>query len=421
MVSPLLRRAPAVLALAVVAQACSFGASSPSTTSPPATTPFSAPASEAAETPPSEPDIPALSQLPGLLVVEDGSDLRIVRPDGSGPIDLPGSIEGSQPSWSADGTTVAWSTVRPSGTPAVAVSAIGSEPDYLETGFLPFYISWSPSGSHLGVLGNGASGTIEFALIEPTAATVRSVDSGAPFYFDWSPDGTQIVAHVGESELRVIEVATGSRLRSVPATGEFQAPQWIDEGIVYQDSTPKAIQARGMALQGSTTQRLLVGDIDSSDREIARFDGFGAFAVSMDRVAYSTGSGLDLWVVEAGADPVKVNDDPVLAFQWSPDGTRLLSLEFDPASAAPSAHWVVWTEAAVMGFPDFQPSGPWISRYLPFWDQYNRSLSVWSPDGTAFVYTAVTEQGAAEVLVQMVAEDLEPVAVASGEAASWSR
>ncbi len=315
---------------------------------------------------------------------------------------LPGSIDGSQATWSADGRRLAWSTIRPSGTPAVAVAAVGPTP----TTSKPVSFPSTSHGAHpartLRCSETEPSGTIEFALIEPEKDAVRTVDGGAPFYFDWSPDGAQIVAHVGESELRVIDVETGSRIRSVPTTGEFQAPQWTDEGIVYQDSTPSAIRARGLAVQGSTTQRLLVGTIDASDREITRFDGFGAFAATTDRVAYLTGSGLDLWIVETGAAPIKVNDGAVLAFQWSPDGTKLLSLEFDRDSEVPAARWVVWADDEVRRFAEFEPTGVWTERYLPFWDQYNRSLSIWSPDGEAFVYSATSGTGPSEIFVQVV-------------------
>ena len=46
----------------------------------------------------------------------------------------------------------------------------------------------------------------------------------------------------------------------------------------------------------------------------------------------------------------------------------------------------VWDGEDTVVFPSFLPSRVWLVQYLPFWDQYSRSLTLWSPAGDAFTY-----------------------------------
>lgn len=362
----------------------------------------------------------------GSLVTEAGPTLTVLAPDGSSPRHLPGAIDGGQPTWSPDGTQIVWSTTDGSAQPIVTTTELGSESTKdTPAPFFPFYYSWSPTGERIGMLGNGSSGTIEFAILDVEDGAIKTIDTGAPFYFDWSPDGESVVAHVGNSELRVIDAASGAELSSVPSSGLFQAPQWTELGILFQESTASSIQARGVVMQRSTTQRIVLGDPGGDVEELAKFDGASAFAARGDMVAYlkpsvlSTNAGPAVWVKQIDGPEQPVLASGVLAFQWSPNGRRLLVLEATVEPQGPRLRWSVWSDGELIRFESFAPTLTFLSRYLPFWDQYNRSISIWSPDGDSFVYTAEID-GASEVFVQRVADGVAAERIGTGEFASWS-
>jgi TolB protein len=109
-----------------------------------------------------------------------------------------------------------------------------------------------------------------------------------------------------------------------------------------------------------------------------------------------------------------VSPGPVAAFEWSPDGERLLYLIVDRAAGLVAPH--VWDGQMTTGFEGYVPTPLFVAQYLPFWDQYTRSLTTWSPDGTAFVY-ASQGSGGGEIWVQPLEGDRRMVA--EGEFASW--
>lgn len=87
----------------------------------------------------------------------------------------------------------------------------------------------------------------------------------------------------------------------------------------------------------------------------------------------------------------------------------------------PEARWRVWERGEHITFEEFTPSLTSLGSYFPFWDQYARSLTLWAPDGGAFVYSALdTETGIASVYVQPVEGGAEPLLIGEGEWASWS-
>jgi hypothetical protein len=136
-----------------------------------------------------------------------------------------------------------------------------------------------------------------------------------------------------------------------------------------------------------------------------------------DRVAYTdSGSGPNLGelrvVTTTGGDSTLVDPGPVAASEWDPSGTHLLffTLDLDAGQLIPN----VWDGTEVKAFSGFNPTPAFVRQYLPFWDQYSRSLTLWSPAGDAFVL-ADAEQG---ILVQQLDTD-SPAPVADGIFASW--
>jgi hypothetical protein len=67
----------------------------------------------------------------------------------------------------------------------------------------------------------------------------------------------------------------------------------------------------------------------------------------------------------------------------------------------------------------FPPSKGFFS-VLPFFDQYQRSSTVWSPDSRFIGFTALTDQGASGLFVARADGNIKPRFLASGDDAFWS-
>jgi TolB protein len=110
---------------------------------------------------------------------------------------------------------------------------------------------------------------------------------------------------------------------------------------------------------------------------------------------------------------------PVLAFFWSPDGQKLAYLELDDAADALRLRWHVWDGTHSRAYATFVPTRTFLQAYLVFFDQYARSMTLWSPDSQAFAYPAVTETLGNHIYVQQLEADA-PVEVGTGLFVAWS-
>jgi TolB protein len=82
-----------------------------------------------------------------------------------------------------------------------------------------------------------------------------------------------------------------------------------------------------------------------------------------------------------------LTEDWVLAFFWSPDGSRIAYVTPSDGGEG-SIRWAVVSVADRDTFylADFRPTQQQIIQYM-FFDQYTQSHSPWSPDGTALVFS----------------------------------
>jgi hypothetical protein len=67
----------------------------------------------------------------------------------------------------------------------------------------------------------------------------------------------------------------------------------------------------------------------------------------------------------------------------------------------------------------FRPTDDF-TNILPYFDQYQHSATVWSPDGRDLVISVVDENGASGIYVVEVGENQEPRYLADGTVAFWS-
>lgn len=346
-----------------------------------------------------------------VVIVDPESEEQQVLREGAGAPPAP-----VQPVASPDGETVVWSELTDDG-PRLAVHHDG-DTRRTEAPFLPFFSAVSPDGSRLAALGNHPSGDgVALGLAQLPDGRLEIVDRGRPYYLDWHPDGDRLAVHVGTGVLATL-TPDGTRTLTGVVPGVFQAPDWTPDGELVAVVERGGLTASLAAVQ-ATSQELAVIDADGGPRVIVGLDGGAAFEVSGDRIAY-----LDLERTSAvptgtlavatleGEEIARVGEEEVVAFQWSPDGEQLWYLTVDRERLVP---WV-WDTSGTRSYQPFEPTSTFVAEYLPFWDQYTRTVSVWAPDGSAFVGVE-TLGGGGQVWIQPL--DGERRVLGDGMFASW--
>ncbi len=412
------------MALLFVAVACTTSSPSPSTTT---TTEPAAPATTAAPTT-SAPVAPEVDRL--LVLGEDGNVYTVSR-NGSDRIEI--TTDGGpdhvyfQPTWSPDASLVAFSERADDGAYIVTKTDAGVDDSRTGTASPAFYMYWSPVGDRLAYLSNGSQGSLELAVLVPGSG-VEVIDTGAPFYFAWGPDGSELLIHVGTDRLDHLAI-DGTAIPTGETPGAFQAPHWSSDG-----------SRQAYAVRTGDTETILVVE-DGEATTVASYVGSGVFVMSADgrRLAYRTfdgdgdvtAAGPGILAAQAGGAVVTVFDldteersvvavPNTVAFWWSPDGDKLLLLGIgDRAGSLVELDPYVWEAGELTDYRGFIPSPTFARDYLPFFDQYASSMTLWSPDSNAFTYPGLARDGRAGIWVQPLGEDT-PELVGDGSFVAWS-
>ena len=360
-----------------------------------------------------------------LAILDENGNLVTMAPDGSDRMVLaeiePGMSEVRQPSWSRDGSRLAWVHlhITEASTLAVGVATStdrGRKPTESRTLVTPFYLSWDPTSSRIAYLGSPSPDQIELGILElagPSSGT--PLDTGRPFYLSWGPRGDELLVHVGDRRLERLDL-DGKLTTVADRPGTFSVPVWTADGRSFVYASTRAGQ-----------QQLVVQNADAErGRTVLPFEGLITFVVSPDgtRIAFEAfegGDALPLTVVDiASGETTEVTDQSIAAFYWSPDGERLLYLDPDPAEDQVWFRWGVWDGRRVFTTPRFIPSQRMLDEYLPFFEQYAQSMSLWSPDGSAFAYPGMSENGDTGIWIQSARSDRAPVLIADGDFVAWS-
>jgi hypothetical protein len=326
-----------------------------------------------------------------------------------------------QPTWGPGGEA-AWTEL--SGSDAEVAILREGEVNRYPSGHSPFYYAWSPDGERLVHLGSTVPGVIDLTLVNVDGGGERALDQGGPYYFDWAPSSDRLLANIQSSRLALVDV-DGNATDLAVAVAPFQAPEWVGDHeavvVIRRADSGTAGLGEAAAAQLEVDVLAVIADDGSIVRELATLRGSAAFTVDpqQERVAYTDTVGRrsyslgPLYVVPlAGGEPEQISEDRVIAHQWSPNGRRLLYMTFVEDIAGLAPH--VWEDGVQTQFEAFVPTQTFAQNYLPFWDQYTRSLSLWAPDSESFVYPSVDG-----VKTQKMGDD-SPEILAEGEFATWS-
>jgi TolB protein len=380
------------------------------------------PAAVSSATPPADPDARILieGEDGNLYVGSPDSPERFALTDDASPRRLYG-----QATWSPDGSMIAWSELRRDGYRLNTSRFDGAGRQSLTVPYLPFYIAWNPNGRQLAYLSNwqaidGPSMALRLVDVQEGGNTVTTLASGQPFYFSWSPNGERLLAHVDNERVEVYGL-DGAAESLVISGGAFPAPYWspLGEQLVY-------------AVADERTQRLLLTDLAGETvQALTDYSGRITFSFSPDgeQVAYiatedgATANTLGpLYVVETGSLRTReISDHPVLAFFWSPDGSKLALLALEAVNGRVGTRWYVWDGQTTRPYAAFFPSRVLLRDYLPYFDQYAQSHRLWSPDSSAFLFAGELENGESGVWLQRVdGAESPPVSLGPGVFATWS-
>lgn len=312
------------------------------------------------------------------LVDPEGGERQTLQEEGSPPAPV-------QPTASPDGELVVW-TALADDRPVMRIHERGETRD-LEAPTVPFYYSFDADTTTMAALGNEPDGDgVALMLVDLDGGQARIVDSDRPYYLDWHPEESLLAVHVGFRELALFDEEERSPLPFQP--GDFQAPAWTDDGRIVALRRSEGAPVSLTAQPGG--EELVVVDIgDGSAGSVAAAGGPLPFDVAGQRVAFVEGGAGPLTVVGLdGQDRVEVSPEVVVSFEWSPDGEMLL---FHVVEEEVGLVPYVWDGQETSTYPPYEPTGVFVTQYLPFWSQYTRTITQWAPDGSAFAYAAAGE------------------------------
>jgi Tol biopolymer transport system component len=307
----------------------------------------------------------------------------------------------------------------------------------------PFYFYWSPDSKAITFLSVTASGSeLSLSLLPARGGKVQLLSVGQPFYWDWSPDSQSIFIHTGGSmqtnpDARLallIPDDTTSQVEMDLRPTAFQAPAWSPRG--------EEVLIAAESSDGRESLFLIdpAGNIKQTLYEIPGPMAFG-WSPDASRIAllHSAGDpggllrGLKLLDPQApGEEQIAVAEDTV-AFFWSPDSRRIAYFQPVLSSPQPGEQGVSLTEQQILlslfvynldsgsahQVAQINPSNEFLNIF-PFFDQYQRSATLWSPDSQHLVVSAQDNSGNAGIYVVDANGGVDPVRIADGNLAFWS-
>jgi Tol biopolymer transport system component len=306
----------------------------------------------------------------------------------------------------------------------------------------PFYIYWSPDSNSISYLGSesGTSGLI-MQVVLATGGNAESIDAGQPLYWSWGIDSKTILTHTGGSVQDQSDAAAIKLFNLTAKQGEdvtlnyfpafFQAPEYSPDG-------EQLLIAAEMYREQSTL--VLASREGEPQQLIVDWGGPLSFSWSPggQKIAYITGrvspiGGLigKLNIISmdgiAKEAPVRLPSNSVFAYFWSPDGEKIALFEpallstFDERQILVLNVSVLTVESGRLNYLlSIRPTREFLGQVVPFYDQYQRSHTIWSPDSSHIVVNGITEDNRPGIFVVNVDGEGNPQLLAHGIFPFWS-
>ncbi len=362
---------------------------------------------------------PGVAEHDGLLaVVDEAGDVLVLTPSGEvvTQIELDPPTTGFQPIWTGP-DHVAFVERSGVGGAVVVAGLDGAERRRAEFITAPFYLYPRPGAgvsADIVSLRNHLEGGLAAEVIHGDGS-LTALEGDFPFYFTWDDDG-RVLAHSANAFLGEVY----PELRPIGAEpGAFPAPGSRGNDLAYLDrSTSYLTVISGGGPVGLVEVRGPAQFVVGGDRIAVRSVASGGVPDAVEAAFRQTptlpANVLAVVDIDDGSIEVVTQND-VLAFFWDPTGRRLLYLG---AGESPGElRWHVWEDGTVGDFASFGPDPGWLAEFLPFFDQYAQSMSLWAPDGTAFAF-AGTIGDEAGVWVQHL-DRSGPGLIAPGSWVAW--
>jgi TolB protein len=305
----------------------------------------------------------------------------------------------------------------------------------------PFYLYWSPDSERVSFASSYQDEDLGLTLqvVDVDGSGHSNLVSGRPMYWAWAPDASSIVTHSGTGaagRIRLVEFRNSrsgeDELSAQPSS--FQAPAYSPDGSRI---------AAAVENPDGDTELAVMPAAGAPVQPVASLRGFAAFGWSPagNRIAYIDGrnptmGGIrgELHVIAPDPIPSTVSlqsdgstrvpgGEGVIAFFWSPDGEKLAF--FRPVASTGGPQQIVMTlfvydipGREVRAYGTFPASGTFAYQVLPYFDQYQRSATIWSPDSSQIVVSAMADENTPAVFVVDL-DGSEPKQVAEGHLAFW--
>ncbi len=401
-------------------------------------------------------DLIAYMGADGNIYTVDPSDASsLALTDDAQPVpDADGALRYySDPSWSPEGNDLAFMEVEAGPDTGTRFSVrVRGEGDtssrvlFSSPNRAPIYLYWSPDGTQLSfITSDSRGGPLALHLVPADGSPGMVIDSGQPYYWSWSPTSREIVVHVGGSAADGPDVARLSHISLEPEVTEslwdlaplsFQAPAYSPDGSSVLLAARSVTGGSGLLRVTADGQVDAVLSDDEAPIAFAWSPNGKTVAMMTFDPAQPSGLGdLSFLRLEPSGEVrrVQTHAERVVAFSWSPDGEELayfvpvlpgtngggtnialqgqsVSLKLAIADPADGSSRDVIT---------FRPTSDFL-RILPFFDQYLRSTTIWSPDSRRLVIPSYDAAGRAMIFVVSADGSTEPRPIAEGTLAFWS-
>ena len=354
------------------------------------------------------------------------------------------------PTWAQDGNQLAFVNTRGNNAAATAtiyvadIAADTVTEVYTSDSEFPFYLYWSPDSANVSFLSTTRSGQSLLLQSVPVDGGEKTlIDTGSPYYWSWAPDGRTLISHSGGAadsstpeKLAFIQLQDADIIESVleDAPAAFQAPAWSPDGsriVLTRES-------------GGKKEVILTDSSGAYEKTLGTFELNAAVGWSSDstKVAYiegtqniNVGTIGKLHVADLANDKTITAGESVLAFFWSPNGKKLAyfvpvtldSANNDSQSQSGQAANRFLLQLNMLDIATgetstlftYQPTDQFLS-ILPYFDQYNQSVTIWSPDNNNLVLSFVDADGTPGIAIAAASGQMEPRLLTNGYIAYWS-